>query len=135
MNSAWVISSDPSFVEKLQQIDWGPIAFKLMHPDDGQGWSLEQATTAIDRYRKFLWLSHLHPDTPLVPTREIDQVWHCHILDTQKYREDCQQLFGHFIDHWPYLGLRDAADRQQLQDQFHDTRVLFESQFGSGSLG
>ena len=135
MDDEFLLRPDPTFLEALNSIDWGPIAFKLMHPEEGEGRSLEQITIAIDRYRKFLLLSHLYPEQSLVPTREIDQVWHCHILDTEKYRQDCQHLFGRFIDHWPYLGLGDQADRQLLQERFEQTQDLFESHFGIGALG
>jgi hypothetical protein len=121
---------DKAFLERLSAIDFGPIAFKLMHPEDVEGWSLERVTRAVELYRRFLFLNYLYPDRPIVPSREIDQVWHTHILDTAKYREDCDILFGHFMDHWPYFGLRDADERQQLNDAFRETQALFELHFG-----
>jgi hypothetical protein len=30
-----------------------------------------------------------------------DKVWHAHILDTPKYHEDCQRVFGHVMHHLP----------------------------------
>lgn len=58
-------------------------------------------TIAIEQYGCFLCLMSLYPDRPLVPTPILDQVWHVHILDTQRYRRDCLALFGQFIDHQP----------------------------------
>lgn len=37
----------------------------------------------------------------LVPTRDIDTVWHYHILDTHKYASDCKVVFGYFLHHNP----------------------------------
>jgi hypothetical protein len=120
-----------AFLERLTAIDFGPIAFKLMNPEEGQGWALEQATSAIEQYRRFLFLWHLYPDEQIVPSREIDRVWHTHILDTAKYREDCEVLFGQFIDHWPYFGMRDEAEREMLDQAFVHTQALLQRHFGT----
>ena len=126
-----LLEADRVFLVKLQAIDWGPIAFKLINCEDGNSWTLEEATLAIEQYRKFLFLYHRYPEQQIVPSQEIDKVWHCHILDTAKYREDCDTLFGRFIDHWPYFGMRDESDRQNLEDAFVQTQALFEECFGN----
>lgn len=95
-----------TFLQKLKELNLEPIAHQLMQ----SGWTYQQTMCAINRYKIFLFLIYLYPHTPLVPTQEIDQVWHCHILHTRKYREDCQMLFGYFIDHEPNLKIRQTAD-------------------------
>lgn len=122
---------DRDFLVRLSAVDFGPIAYKLMNPEEGEGWSVERATQAIEAYRRFLFLLQHYPDRKIVPSREADQVWHTHILDTAKYREDCETVFGKFMDHWPYFGLRDAAERQALNDSFSETQVLLDLHFGS----
>jgi hypothetical protein len=117
------------------EIDFGPIAFKLMHPDEGMGFTLCEVTESIEQYRRFLYLYHLYPDRIIVPSREIDRVWHTHILDTAKYREDCELLFGQFIDHWPYFGMTDAADRAALATAFAETQALYAQHYQPFSLG
>ena len=131
MRQQTLATENETFLQQLALIDFGPIAFKLMNPEEGQGWTLEQATCGIEQYRRFLFLSHLYPDRQIVPSREIDQVWHTHILDTEKYREDCESLFGQFIDHWPYFGMKDEAERQSLEQAFAQTQVLLDQHFGS----
>ncbi|MEA5470046.1 hypothetical protein [Spirulina sp. 06S082] len=122
---------DRHFLEELKATDFGPIAYKLMNPEDGQGLTLEETTHGIEEYRKFLILQYFYRDRGIVPTREMDKVWHVHILDTVKYREDCDRLFGEMLDHFPYLGLRGESDRQLLQQTFRESQVLFEETFGS----
>jgi len=122
---------DRDFLARLSAIDFGPIAYKLMNPEEGEGWTLERATQAIEDYRRFLFLMQHYPERKIVPSREADQVWHTHILDTAKYREDCDTVFGRFIDHWPYFGLKDADEHQDLQDSFAETQVLANLHFGS----
>ena len=134
MEQQLLSDSDRAFLSKLQNLDFGPIAFKLMYPEEGQGLTKEQATKAINKYRKFLFLSYLYPLEQIVPTPEIDRVWHTHILDTAKYREDCQVLFGYFMDHFPYFGTRSEADREQLENAFDRTKSLFDKHFGADAL-
>lgn len=116
-----------NFLQKLKQLDLGAIAYKLMHPEEGKGWTKKQTTRALLRYMMFLFLLHLYPNQNIIPTVEIDRVWHHHILDTQKYAEDCQMLFGHFIHHFPYAGLEN--DTSNWQASFYETQKLFKQYF------
>ena len=119
-----------AFVKHLKQREWGDIAYKLMYPETGEGWTQEQTTKAIADYLKFLTLRHLYPALEIVPSEEIDRVWHTHILDTQKYAVDCQQVFGSFLHHFPYFGIRGREDRRNLEAAFARTQSLFEEHFG-----
>lgn len=123
-------STHQEFLDRLNQIDFGCIAFKLLHPEDGVIWSIEQVTQAIEQYRLFLILNYLYPEKIIVPSQIIDRVWHFHILDTAKYREDCQIIFGQFIDHYPYFGMKDESDRQALEGSFVETQNLWLKHFG-----
>ena len=105
-----------------------------MYPSSGNGWSREKTTGAIARYLMFLCLIYLYPNRPIIPTLEIDAVWHQHILDTKKYAEDCQRLFGRFIHHFPYFGQRGESDRENLYLAFAETQALFQERFGAGAL-
>jgi hypothetical protein len=119
-----------AFLQKVRSLDLGPIAHQLMHSQAGPQWTKLQTTRAIARYLGFLYLVGQYPHLQLVPTQEIDQVWHQHILDTHKYAEDCQHLFGRFIHHFPYLGMRGETDRKDWQRAYALTQVLFLKHFG-----
>ena len=82
-------------------------------------------------YRRFLTLKLLYPSIALVPSKQVDTVWHAHILDTRAYREDCQQVFGRFIDHYPYFGIYGKDDYQEMKNTFSQTVVLYEKHFGA----
>ncbi|MEL6353684.1 MAG: glycine-rich domain-containing protein-like [Cyanobacteria bacterium J06627_28] len=129
-HSSLKTEADKKFLAVLSAVDFGPIAYKLINPEEGEGWSLQRATQAIEQYRRFLFLVYKYPDEKIVPSRETDEVWHTHILDTSKYREDCDRLFGKFMDHWPYFGLKDAEERQELNNAFSSTQKLLETHFG-----
>ena len=118
------------FLHKLKKLDLGLIAHQLLH----QGWTRQQAMRAINCYKMFLSLAYLHPKIPLVPTQEIDLVWHYHILHTRKYRKDCQMLFGRFIDHEPDGEFWGQGDSLALDAAFNQTQAVFEHYFGKSML-
>jgi len=125
-------------LEKLKALDLSPIAAYLMNPQNGYGWTRQQAFRAIGRYQTFLFVSYLYPEILLVPTWEIDRVWHCHILHTRQYREDCEMLFGYFIDHEPDSEFGDEVERQNLDTAFAQTQALlalFEQHFEIEAVG
>ncbi|MGB3653117.1 MAG: glycine-rich domain-containing protein-like [Rivularia sp. (in: cyanobacteria)] len=118
-----------NFIRKLTQLDLGSIAYRLIHSNE-EKWNIQQTNQAISRYLMFLLLIYLYPNSQIVPNQEIDRVWHYHILDTIKYAEDCEILFGRFIHHFPYFGKRGKIDRDNLQTAFEQTQVLFQEHFG-----
>lgn len=64
-------------------------------------WPACLAAQIVEFYKRFLWLNYIYPEAKLVPTRDIDECWHIHILNTKRYIEDCQELFGHYFHHQP----------------------------------
>ncbi|TAD77415.1 MAG: hypothetical protein EA001_10265 [Oscillatoriales cyanobacterium] len=107
--------------QRLQALDWGPIAFQLTDHSAGLGWSCDRAANALAGYLQFLRAIALFPQAPLVPSPDIDQAWHCHLLDTQKYAADCQFLFGRFIDHNPYAGVGTPSAERALRAAWQQT--------------
>jgi|SRR5919202_361177 hypothetical protein len=110
--------------EKLKSLDLSPIAAYLMNPKNGYGWTRQRVFRAIRHYKTFLLVSYLYPEISLVPTQDIDCLWHCHILHTRKYRQDCEMLFGYFIDHEPNSEPWGEANQQTLDDAFVQTQAL-----------
>ena len=122
-------TKEVSLLEKIQKLDLEPIMVKLMDPDEGEAWTLERAREMEVWYRRFLFLSVAYPHLSIVPTPDMDTFWHYHILDTQKYAEDCQIAFGYFLHHFPYFGMRGDQDRQNLMDASKETWALFRTHF------
>lgn len=122
------IGNDPVWM-KIQELDLDPIKLKLMFPHEETGVTLEDADQMVGHYRKFLFLTHRFRDQAIVPTRKIDEVWHAHILDTEKYARDCQFVFGYFLHHFPYLGMRGVEDEMERMSAFQNSERLFLSVF------
>ncbi len=103
---------------------------KLADASEGPGLDAGKIDLMEDEYRKFLALQIVHPDADIVPCGIVDEMWHRHILDTAAYREDCDAIFGQFLDHFPYFGMRGEADAQALNDAYADTLEHYEAAFG-----
>jgi hypothetical protein len=114
----------------IASLDLEPIKVKLMHRESGEGWSLELANAVEFEYRRFLYLMKKYPEEQASPSVDVDTFWHYHILDTMKYAEDCQAVFGHFLHHFPYLGLRGEEDLVTHQRVGERMRTLYEDAFG-----
>ena len=77
---------------------------------------------AVQRYFDFLELARQQPGRLLVPTLDIDLVWHVHQLSPADYRDDCQELLGRPLSHDTSHGTQDlAAAFQQTQAAWEDT--------------
>lgn len=114
----------------VMELDLDPIKTKLMHVASGEGWSLEKANAVEKEYRRFLCLMKMYPGEETAPLEDVDTFWHYHILDTMKYAVDCEQVFGYFLHHYPYVGLRGEDDEQFRLDSGERMRTLYEATFG-----
>ena len=119
----------------VMQLDLEPIKMKLMHVASGEGWSLEKANAVEKEYRRFLCLMKIYPDEDTAPLVDVDTFWHYHILDTMKYAADCEQVFGYFLHHYPYVGMRGEDDEQFRLDSGDRMRELYEATFGEAYPG
>ena len=122
-------------VAAIRVLDLEPIKFKLMDPEEGQGWSRDYADRMEVAYRRFLTLLATHPEETLAPCKDVDKFWHGHILDTLKYAEDCDRAFGHFLHHFPYFGMRGDEDAANLVRAAATTQRLYREEFGHGPEG
>jgi hypothetical protein len=118
----------------LEKLDLEPIKTKLMHVQSGEGWSRDKADAVEKEYLRFLCLMKLYPDEDTAPLVDVDTFWHYHILDTMKYAVDCQAVFGYFLHHYPYVGMR-GDDEQFRLDSGDRMRALYEATFGEAYPG
>jgi hypothetical protein len=118
----------------IDRLDLDPIKVKLMHDESGEGWSLERADAVEKEYRRFLYLMKKHPGEQAAPLMDVDTFWHYHILDTLKYAVDCEAVFGYFLHHFPYIGLRGAEDEAVHHAMGERMKDLYEETFGEAYL-
>lgn len=117
---------------QVSELDFTMLKQKL---GEEKGWTTEYQSEVESLYRRFLALNMIYPDRKICPTGPIDEFWHAHILDTIAYKQDCERLFGHYLEHFPYFGMRGREDFAALQRAFDDSRVLFINHFGIDPCG
>jgi hypothetical protein len=122
--------TDANLWEGLDEIDLSMVRTKLMDAEEGAGWSADYADRVEMEYRRYLALARRYAPRAIVPSKIVDTYWHYHILDTEAYAIDCEHVFGYFLHHFPYFGMRGDGDKQALSDAYDDTINLYELHFG-----
>ncbi len=135
MHTKLMNRSGEQVVAGIQALDLDPIKLKLMDAEEGQGWSREYVDRVELLYKRFLALLVTHPEETIAPSKDVDKFWHGHILDTLKYADDCQNVFGYFLHHFPYFGMRGAEDRANLKVASENMKRLYEREFGEPKHG
>lgn len=131
-NSAHQVPIDLSGIEDLE---FDLLKLKLQDPEEGKGWTPDYTDTVCSEYKKFLALTRQYPKKAIVPSGPVDTFWHYHILDTQAYEVDCDKVFGFFLHHFPYFGMRSSQDSTNLQHAWDETRDLYSQHFGEQPEG
>lgn len=97
----------------------------LINPPDTSGF----LQRAVSRCETYFTLFKLHPGKILVPTLDVDLVWHSAMLTPAGYREYCKNVAGRFIDH------NDKLSEDTLGDGFEYTSAAFEEATGGEEYG
>ena len=113
-------------------LDW--MAERLMQPPSLMLFRSAKIPALLDEYRKFLALKRLEPDkTRVVPSCDVDEVWHLHILNTRRYAEDCERIFGFYLHHDPSFG-ETPEGRAALESAWESTAALYRQHFGDDAF-
>lgn len=125
-NNTYQMKMNTPLMHRIQSLDLEPIKYKLMLE---QQWTLARVDALEPLYKMFLYLCIEGHAVP--PTKELDEMWHCHMLDTRKYAEDCQQLCGRFLHHFPYFGLLGEAENEKLHAAAGERNRLYREIFNT----
>ncbi|KAG8781171.1 hypothetical protein FRC20_009019 [Serendipita sp. 405] len=107
-----------SFIEKMRELGW--LEFSHFQASANQVTLLR----AIARYHAFLDLIAAKPGSFLVPTVDIDLIWHTHQLSSAAYRADTLRLLGRTPNH------DDAVQPVTLQSAYDKTAAAWKARFG-----
>jgi hypothetical protein len=120
-------------IAAIQGLDLESVKTRLIDPELGKGWTREYAEQIEAAYRTFLTMLVKHQDhaEQIMLSKDTDEFWHTHILQTMKYAEDCDTVFGAFLHHNPHVGERTQADLEEREKMAQVTRALYEQEFGS----
>lgn len=114
----------------IHDMDFSWQKFKMISDRFVVGWSMEKLDFVEAQYKNMLFLWRKYPDLALPPPEEVDDFWHGHILDTQRYHNDTMCIFGRYYHHYPYFGMRGSNDRVDLEQAFIKTQRLYKAEFG-----
>lgn len=128
-NAMFAYDREPSYTLAAD-----PISTDLLHAWERsekkpEGWTYEDATRALDRYERFLRLAAAYPGVAQAPTRDIDEMWHLHMLSPVAYHRDCMQLFGKILDHDGGSG-KEESEAQELKTTFEQTSRMWQQMYG-----
>lgn len=85
--------------DRLPTFDLSYVEEQLAAKPEFADWSPERFRNAIEEYRQFCFLAK--HDSSAIPTKDADEIWHRHILNTRLYFSDCEAYFGHYLHHKP----------------------------------
>lgn len=114
----------------INAIDFSMIIEKMIRMD---GWLKKDAEDTCRFYRNFLFLKKKYGAefVNLPPSLDIDEFWHYHILDTNKYIEDCNIIYGYYLHHHPtYYGKEGLAKLERLKASFEELQKVHYREFG-----
>ena len=114
----------------IDSIDFSLIIDKMVRFDT---WLQKDAEKTCQLYRNFLFMKKKYAENgvKVPPSRDVDEFWHYHILDTKKYHEDCNTIFGYYLDHHPtYLGKEGEEKLGLLRTSFKELQNIHFNEFG-----
>lgn len=121
-------------ISAIQALDLETVKIRLMDPNVGEGWTQDYADSVEVAYRTYLAMLVKYQDhaEEILPSKDVDEFWHTHILQTMKYADDCQTTFGQFLHHNPHIGKLTQYDLDKRVEHADVTRQLYQSEFGAG---
>ncbi len=114
---------------EIAKLDLEMVKMKLREAEEGENWTHEQCDSAEIEYKRYLQLCKKY-GKGIVPNKIMDKFWHYHILDTKAYHRDCNTVFGHYLHHFPYFGMRGEQDAIDLKNSFLETKERYLETFG-----
>jgi len=119
-------------IAAIKALDLDAVKVRIMDAELGEGWTREYADSIETAYKTYLTMLVKYQDDAedILLAEDVDEFWHTHILQTMKYAEDCQNVFGKFLHHEPHVGERTAADLEKRAALAEKTRGLYAREFG-----
>src|SRR5712691_1512693 len=120
-------------ITAINALDLESVKLRVMDPKLGEGWSREYAESIEQAYKNYLTMLVKYQDDAedILLSKDVDEFWHTHILQTIKYTEDCEAVFGKYLHHAPHIGEVTSADKEKRVALAEKTRRLYQREFGS----
>jgi hypothetical protein len=118
-------------IAAVKALNFDSVKARIMDPHVGEGWTREYADSIERAYRNYLIMLIKYPEhaEDILLSKDVDEFWHTHILQTVKYTRDCETVFGQYLHHAPHIGELTAADIERREAQAEMTRGLYHLEF------
>jgi len=132
MQARLTTKPEQDVIVAIQALDLEAVKLRVMDAELGEGWTREYADSIGAAYKNYLTMLVKYPDDAedILLSKDVDEFWHTHILQTTRYAKDCQDVFGNFLHHEPHVGERTAADLERRSALAEKTRGLYAREFG-----
>jgi hypothetical protein len=116
----------------VQTLDLDSVKVRIMDPHLGEGWTREYAESIEHAYKNYLTMLIKYPEDAedILLSKDVDEFWHTHILQTLKYTNDCDTVFGTYLHHAPHIGEITREDEERRVAQAERTLQLYRQEFG-----
>ncbi len=91
------VYNNPVLFEKIDSLDLDFIRDRMLIK---YKWKEQRVDDAILGYKQYLYMTQVL-NSPISPGGDVDEIWHQHILHTNKYGDDCMRVLGRFLHHIP----------------------------------
>src|SRR6266852_76230 len=120
-------------IAAIHSLDLESVKIRVMDPKLGEGWTREYAEGIEQGYRTYLTMLAKYQDhaEDILLSKDVDEFWHTHILQTIKYTEDCEAVFGKYLHHAPHVGEVTSAVKEKRMVLAEKTRRLYQREFGN----
>src|SRR6266702_6671658 len=120
-------------IAAIHAIDLESVKVRAMDPELGEGWTREYVEGIERGYKTYLTMLAKYPDhaEDILLSKDVDEFWHTHILQTIKYTEDCEAIFGKYLHHAPHIGEVTSAVKEKRMVLAEKTRRLYQREFGN----
>src|SRR6267143_407192 len=117
----------------INALDLESVKVRAMDPELGKGWTREYAEGIERGYRTYLTMLAKYPDhtEDILLSKDVDEFWHTHILQSIKYTDDCEAVFGKYLHHAPHIGEVTSAVKEKRMVLAEKTRRLYQQEFGN----
>jgi len=122
-------------LEGIRGLDLESVKLRLMDEEVGEGWTRQYADSVEIGYKNYLSMLVKYQEhaEDILLSKDVDEFWHTHILQTIKYVEDCERVFGAYLHHSPHVGERTAEVRVRRVELAEKTRMLYAKEFGAAN--
>ena len=119
----------------IRSLDLESVKVRIMDPKLGEGWTRDYADSIERSYKTYLSMLVKHPEEAedILLSKDVDEFWHTHILQTLKYHEDCEAVFGKYLHHNPHIGAVTDEDHAKREAQAEKTRLMYQREFGDAA--